>query len=143
MKKTGFEEILRAMAELSATQQALLLARLVEQEHSGSKGGLATLPGLQVRTTCPGCNGSRIGSWGSTSGLPRYRCRDCKMTFTSLSGTPLVSLRMREKWEDYARCLSESKTIRASAKECGISIPTAFRWRHRFLALIDKNNPRP
>jgi len=45
------------------------------------------------------------------------------------------------KWVDYAKCVLESKSIRASAKECGLPIPTAFLWRHRFLEL--KGNRKP
>jgi hypothetical protein len=61
--------------------------------------------------------------------------------FTALSGSPLARLYYRDKWLQYAGCLLDGLSIRKAAKECGLSIPTSFRWRHRFLAAIDAMKP--
>ncbi|HOB77817.1 MAG TPA: IS1595 family transposase, partial [Bacteroidales bacterium] len=42
----------------------------------------------------------------------------------------------KEKMLDYIRCMLEGKTLRACAKEVGISLPTSFAWRHRILAAL-------
>jgi hypothetical protein len=31
--------------------------------------------------------------------------------------------------------MTQTKTLRKAAEECGISLPTAFRWRHKMLKL--------
>jgi hypothetical protein len=67
--------------------------------------------------------------------LPRYRCAACGKTFNALSGTPLARLRHRECWGEYARALIDGDSVRAAARRCGVHKNTAFRWRHRFLAL--------
>jgi transposase-like protein len=58
-----------------------------------------------------------------------------------LTGTPLSRLRKKEHWDAFSECLQEGLTVRASAEQCGVHRNTTFRWRHRFLALIDRNKP--
>ena len=85
--------------------------------------------------TCPHCaaDASQLASWGSSGGLPRYRCRACLRTCNALTGTPLARLRKKDCWLSYADALIEGLTVRAAAHHCDISKNTAFRWRHRFL----------
>lgn len=90
---------------------------------------------LAVEPACPGCHHRPCGRWGKAHGLPRYRCGACGKTFNVLSGTPLARLRHHECWDEYARALIEADTVRAAARRCGVHKNTAFRWRHRFLAL--------
>ena len=37
---------------------------------------------------------------------------------------------------DYIKCMLEGKSLRACAREVGISLPTSFKWRHKILAAI-------
>ncbi len=87
---------------------------------------------------CPHCKSTAFQRWGKRSDLQRYRCKSCKKTYNSLTGTPLARLKRKGHWLDYAECLKDSITIRAAAEKCGISIDTSFRWRHRFLANAKK-----
>ena len=88
---------------------------------------------------CPHCGSSAVGKWGKADGLKRFRCRECRKTFNALTGTPLARLRKKEQWDQFAGCIQDSLTVRASARACGVHRNTTFRWRHRFLALIDEN----
>src|SRR4030042_6255930 len=90
---------------------------------------------------CPHCGHDRIGRWGTSSGLQRYRCRECGATFNALTGTPLSRLRHKDKWLAYARTLVEGKSVRKAADLCGVHRNTTFRWRHRFLSLVEKDKP--
>ncbi len=87
---------------------------------------------------CPHCKSVHFQRWGKRNDLQRYRCKLCKKTFNSLTGTPLARLKRKGHWLDYAKCLIDSVTIRAAAKMCNISIQTSFRWRHRFLTNAKK-----
>jgi len=137
MVDSRFRELLADLSGASEAQKAILLEML-----AGKDGGrMEVLTALASCSICPWCGSDRIGPWGSTGSLPRFRCRGCRRTFTRMSGTPVSNLRLRGKWADYAKCLLASKSIRASARECGISIPTAFLWRHRFLELIGGRKP--
>ena len=84
---------------------------------------------------CPHCHSSLINRHGKVNKIQRYRCKNCGKTFVATTGTPLARLRYKELWLDYIRCMLDSKVLRVCAEECGISLKTSFRWRHRFLAL--------
>jgi transposase-like protein len=87
--------------------------------------------------SCPYCSSKSYQKWGVRSGLQRYRCNHCHKTFNALTSTPPARLRHKEVWMDFAQDLAGSKTIRESAKHCGVDKSTTFRWRHRML-----NNPK-
>ena len=96
---------------------------------------------LEECRRCPHCGEDRIGRWGTSSGLQRYRCRECGTTFNALTGTPLSRLRHKDKWLAYARTLVEGKSVRKAADLCDVHRNTTFRWRHRFLSLVEKDKP--
>jgi len=83
--------------------------------------------------TCPHCKSKHLQKWGVRNDMQRYKCKVCKRTFNSLTGTPLSRLRKKGRWLTYAKCLKEGFSIRKAAKECGVHKNTSFRWRHRFL----------
>lgn len=82
---------------------------------------------------CPCCDSSHVIHWGRSRGQQRYRCKACGKTFNQLDGSALAGLHHKHKWAAYADCLSRGLSLRAAARECGINLKTAFRWRHRFL----------
>ncbi len=88
-----------------------------------------------VTPTCPKCGHDQIARWGLASGLQRYRCATCKITFNALTGAPLARLRHKDKWLEYAQQMTEGQSVRKSAKACDVHRNTSLRWRHRFLAL--------
>jgi len=94
------------------------------------------------RTGCPHCAGQRLQRWGHASGLPRYRCGDCRRSFNALTGTPLARLRKKERWAAQTEALMTGESLVKAADRCGVAVTTAFRWRHRFLAApaLDKPN---
>jgi transposase-like protein len=92
-------------------------------------------------TGCPHCGGRKLQRWGHASGLPRYRCGDCRRSFNALTGTPLARLRMKERWADQTQALITGESLAQAAKRCGVDATTAFRWRHRFLAAPALDKP--
>jgi len=90
---------------------------------------------VSARTHCPHCSGDRLVKNGSSSGLQRYLCRGCKRTFNALTGTPLARLHLRGKWLGQTQALRDGLSLTAVQKQLDIARTTAFRWRHRFLAL--------
>ena len=67
------------------------------------------------------------------AGLKRYKCKGCNRTFNALTGTPLATLKHRDRWLAYAKALVDGVSLRKAAKRARIDLTTAFRWRHRFL----------
>ena len=99
-----------------------------------SKVGRDRMAGLD----CPRCGDFAIGAWGRANGMPGYRCKACRKTFTPLTGTPLSGLHYKDRWIDQARALICGKSIAKAAERCAIDHTTAFRWRHRFLSALNQ-----
>lgn len=81
-----------------------------------------------------GC-GLHVVRNGVARGLQRYKCRDCGRTFNALTGTTLARLRYRERWLGQAQVLIDGLSITKASQHLEVARSTAFRWRHRFLAL--------
>ncbi len=82
---------------------------------------------------CPHCDSTHIAKDGSKDGRQRFRCKACCKTFNALTGTPMARLRKAEKHIENGHCMVEGLSIRKTARLLGVSVPTAFLWRHRFL----------
>ncbi len=91
---------------------------------------------------CPHCDSNNFIRWGKRNDLQRYKCKSCKSTFNSLTGTPLAQLHKKGRWLNYSQCLKDGLTIRAAATICGVDKTTSFRWRHRFLKLTKDIKPK-
>jgi transposase-like protein len=88
---------------------------------------------FQAEPECPHCQSKKLQKWGSAHELQRYRCKACKKTFNALTGTPLAQLHKRELWQQHSQALIDGLSLRKVGVRIGVSLPTAFRWRHRFL----------
>ena len=84
-------------------------------------------------TACPHCDRTRIQKWGRFSGRQRFRCRDCRRTFSLFTGTPLRYLKRVERWRAFLWCMEGRLTLRRTGVMVGIDKNTALRWRHRVL----------
>ena len=138
MRKEAFQELLNQAGRLTPGQRIVLTERLSELD-SGAGAGRELQHAVGFHPLCPSCHSSRCNRWGHMSGLQRFRCKDCGRTFNLLSGTPLARLRLKDRWLAYAECLEQGLTVRASAKLCEVNKKTSFRWRHRFLNQISKD----
>ncbi|MBI5917827.1 MAG: IS1 family transposase [Nitrosomonadales bacterium] len=76
---------------------------------------------------CPHCAAERVVRNGS-SGYSRR-------TFNALTCPPLAGLHIRGKWLDQVVALRDGLPLTQAMERLNVSRPTAFRWRHRFLAL--------
>jgi transposase-like protein len=92
-------------------------------------------------TGCPHCGSQKLQGWGRASGLPRYRCTQCRRSFNALTGTPLARLRKKEHWTEQAQALITGESLAKVAKRCEVAVTTAFRWRHRFLSAPALDKP--
>ncbi|MCP4253858.1 MAG: IS1595 family transposase, partial [Candidatus Scalindua sp.] len=136
MEKLRINETLENLISCSAYQFRIIQEKIEEIK-------LRKCVSVELETpvediVCPHCKSTHFQRWGRRSDLQRYRCRSCKRTFNSLTGTPLARLKRKGHWLDYSECIRDSLTIRAAAIKCGISIDTSFRWRHRFLTNAKK-----
>ncbi len=82
---------------------------------------------------CPRCDHTRTQRWGSFRGRQRYRCCQCRRTFSDLTGTAAASVKKLNLWTRYSYCLARGFSVRRSARLLHVSPTTAFRWRHALL----------
>ncbi len=84
---------------------------------------------------CPHCSSKLFVKNGKRKGAQKYKCKACCKVFTSRTGTSLHRLQKPEKFELYKSMMMESYyPIKQIAKKVGISIQTAFDWRHKILS---------
>ena len=131
MEDMKFKNVLSSLKELSRTQDRILKDELKKADQKRIVAKSLETPTKSLE--CFHCKSKDFIRWGYQSDMQRYKCKKCKKTFNSLSGSPLARLKRKGHWLDYSKCLILGKTVRKSAAFCDISKSTSFRWRHRFL----------
>lgn len=142
MQYALFKEFLDAISTLTCHQKNILNKALSpEVETKAHSPSLSTSieQKFSEQPSCPHCESNQIKRWGSSDGRQRYRCKACHKTFNAFTNTPLARLRHPEKWQAYLNGMSHSTTLRVAACECDITLHTSFRWRHRFLAVLEND----
>ena len=90
-------------------------------------------------TECPHCKCKNIIKFGSYKNVQRYRCKECGKTFSNKTNTSFYySKKNSETWVKYIELMLQRKTLNECSKELGISLPTAFYWRHKILFSLSK-----
>lgn len=92
---------------------------------------------------CPYCKGEKIIKFGFFNGHQRFRCKNelCKKTFTASINNPFrYSKKFRKNYEKYFEFFIQGLPLRICAAKTGITLVTAFFWRHRFLHDLAKKN---
>jgi len=89
-------------------------------------------------TSCPYCHGLQLVKNGRHKGHPRYKCKSCKRNFNAHTGTAFQGIKKSEKFDQYKTIMFEEGLIplKKIAKRVGISIQTAFDWRHKILSTL-------
>ena len=134
MEAVEFQALVDQLSGLTAGQREALI-EAVRAKASASDAVSLIDRRFAAAPRCPHCKSAAVGTWSKPKPLTRYKCHDCRRTFTGLTGTPLERLRRRDAWLDYAQALADGVSLRKAAKRCGIVLDTSFRWRHRFLQL--------
>ena len=140
MRERDFQQFAGRLDDLSIRQRERLASLLGTASNRDRVIGLLEKAAAE-HLCCPHCQSARYHRHGHANDLQRFRCKDCRKTFNSLSGTPLARLHFKSKWLDYAGCLLGSTTVRRAAVRVGIHKNTSFRWRHRFLTLPKTDRP--
>ena len=85
---------------------------------------------------CPKCHSEKVIKFGFYNGIQRYKCKneDCCKTFIDEKSNPFrYSKKFKENWEQYFELFIKGLSLRECAAKMGITLVTAFFWRHRFL----------
>ena len=134
MGRFKLNRVFQAIEEMTWSQRRELMKRLQAVQADEQVRGIVE-DRLQAIRMCPHCGGLHVVRNGMARGLQRYKCRGCDRTFNALTGTPLARLRYRQRWLGQAQVLLDGVSITKAAQQLEVARSTAFRWRHRFLAL--------
>lgn len=94
---------------------------------------------------CPYCGFTHFIKHGKYDGIQRYKCKNeqCGRTFSSTTYSVWKYLKHKpEKWIRFVECMCENLTLKLCAKKLGISVSTAFYWRHKVFHAVE-NYYRP
>ncbi len=87
---------------------------------------------------CPHCGSTHFVKFGKYVNVSRYRCKICCRTFIPTSGSSIHYINKKEKFLRLFDMFNSGEvlTVKNISKKFGISILTAFDWRHKiFIAL--------
>jgi transposase-like protein len=85
---------------------------------------------------CPWCEGKQYYKYGMDKGSQRFKCKECRHTFTEYTGTWLDGLRKKSHVERYLELMIEGKSLDKISVTLGINKKTAFDWRHKILSSL-------
>ena len=90
---------------------------------------------------CRKCESERIIKFGvDKNGKQRYRCKCCGTTFIETSYSVVSHTRHSfNVWEKYIHLLLVGASLEECAFQCGISVRTAFIWRHKILNALQRD----
>ncbi len=124
------DEILRLFASLSDKDKQDILSNL-----TSIKTSTKHQREVSRMSCCPHCDSKLIVKNGKRGDVQKYKCKACCKVFTMKTGTAMHRLRKTEKFELYKSLMLDSYyPITKIAKKVGVSIQTAFDWRHKILS---------
>jgi len=91
---------------------------------------------LSTAPICPRCRCEHVTKAGVHNGRQVYKCKNCKYQFRETAKSLVYHMHKYPLMLDYLKCMLEGKSLRACAREVGISLPTSFKWRHKILSAI-------
>jgi transposase-like protein len=135
MRSRELKRMLLELGKLTLGQRRQVVVALTAPDTAAADVAAVIEARLSPACACPHCADQHVVRNGQADGLQRYKCRGCGRTFNALCGTPLARLRQRGKWLAQAHVLAEGLSVHQAAERLQVAPSTAFRWRHRFLAL--------
>ena len=131
-------ELKRALLELTESERKALIKE-IELSSSGYTQVLSLrrsrLDSKQGK--CPHCGSFKYSKFGVDKGSKRYRCKECKRTFTEYTGTWLSRIHKKSLVDDYLKLMKAEMSLDNIKEELGINKKTAFDWRHKILSGVE------
>jgi transposase-like protein len=134
------QQILKLIEQLDTAERKELLTCVT---HAKPADQAAVVPieersDAETKLTCLKCGSDHIRRYGFYRERRRYRCRICGGTFNELSNSPMAGTHYPDRWKSFVDCMVEGLSVEKTAASVGISVPTAFSWRHKLLKKYEK-----
>ncbi len=133
------EQILSLFEELPY-QEKLTLMDVLMSKTAKSKNKISDVESNH----CPHCKSHLRIKHGKRGQLQKYKCKSCCRIYTSRTGTARHYLHKVDKFEFYKLLMFEENylTLQSIAKKVGVSIKTAFEWRHKLLSINSNDDKK-
>lgn len=128
-----------SLAQKLNEQELEILSSKILQMLSGAKADDKN--DFCAPTVCRRCESHKIQKYGKDKqGNQRYKCSACNTTFIATSYS-VVSKSHQDisVWKKYIPLLLQGRSLVQCAEECGISVQTAFTWRHKILHALQSD----
>lgn len=139
MNKSEIKKILMNMC----ADEINLVYELIRTEYkhvSTDKNANHKIINRESYKCCNKCSSTHLVKNGKTkTGVQKFICVDCHKSQSSTTNTVLYSTkRSYVDWVLFLKCELKEYTLREIANEIGISLRTAFYWRHKLYKSIEK-----
>lgn len=137
--ETTRENIRNVLEQFDITQyQAERIAEMIlDYTHSNS------LLEVSLPEQCPKCgiyHPNVVRNGKTSSGKQMYRCKGCGKRFTATNGHLMENSHFgKDKWRGMIIDTICGLSIKSTARRLSISIPTAFRMRHKVLRFLEES----
>lgn len=133
-----YQELVTSIRSLPVLQQGQLIAELTGKPYKPNYIKLRQEQLINKQIGCPHCTSHNFYRYGSSKGSSRFKCKDCKRTFTEHTGTWLAGIHKKDLINDYIELMHQNKSLDKIKKELHINKKTAFDWRHKILASLEE-----
>lgn len=132
-----YQEILNAIRALPIVQQGQLIVELTGKPQAIDYISFRRSQLINKQVACPHCKSHSYYRYGQDKGSQRFKCKECKRTFTEHSGTWLSGIHKKELVNDYLEMMNEGKSLDKIKAKLHIHKKTAFDWRHKILSSLE------
>ena len=134
---TKIEQIKELFRTLSFEEQKLLCAELSPSDDIEKPIDHK----FQTISNCPYCQSNLVIKFGTRNNTQKFKCKTCHKIFTTTTGTSYYHLKKRDKFDEYKDLMEQGYIpLKNIAAKVGISIQTAFDWRHKILCNLRETN---
>jgi transposase-like protein len=136
----NYQEILLSAKLLSTSGQARLISELLGKSQHDCLS-FRRQQFYDRQTVCPRCGSERKSyyKYGMDKGCQRFKCNDCKGTFTEYTGTWLDGLHKKSRVVEYIELMIQGQSLDRISAKMGINKKTAFDWRHKILSSLGQD----
>jgi transposase-like protein len=132
-----YQDVLAAIRSLPLNQQGQLIVELTGKPQAPDYISLRREQLINKQIGCPHCKSHIYYRYGKDKGSTRFKCKECKRTFTEHTGTWLAGIHKKELVNDYLEMMHQEKSLDKIKAELGINKKTAFDWRHKILSSLE------
>jgi len=139
----NYQQLLADVLALPENEQRQLIEAIALKSEKQDYLSIRREKFFNKQIGCPHCNGMKYYRYGKDKGSMRFKCKECKRTFTEYTGTWLAGLHKKGLANQYLELMAQNKSLDKVKATLEINKKTAFDWRHKVLSSfenIGKNN---